>query len=355
MMDIARALATPWVLCVLTVVGCTPALTDGRYACGASTECPSGWTCVGGRCHRPGSDCGECRIDAHCDDSNPCTLDVCESGCCSHDPDDTGLCDDGSFCNGPDACHGGSCVNQGPSPCMDACNEATGCASCGGMTQPCCPGGLCSGDLACISGTCSVCGTLAGPCCFGGGCMQPMTACGGGNTCEHCGGDGDLCCMGGSCAPPLECGTDGHCTVSASCVGISCPTGTVCKSGSCVACGQPSQPCCTDTPCVGSVCLPTNECGMPPCGDAGQPCCSATAGAECTPGLICDDVQHCQPCGGDNQPCCTGDVCMEVGTECVLEPRHTCHSSCGLPGFPCCGGSAACVAGHHCMTTCVPN
>src|SRR5207244_4187382 len=46
-----------------------------------------------------------------CDDQNPCTLDGCVSGTCTHSPMANGTtCSDGNSCTNGDACQSGSCV-----------------------------------------------------------------------------------------------------------------------------------------------------------------------------------------------------------------------------------------------------
>jgi len=52
----------------------------------------------------------DCTSDAECDDSNPCTDDVCDQveGC--QYTDNTGPCDDGDDCSGSDTCAGGTCM-----------------------------------------------------------------------------------------------------------------------------------------------------------------------------------------------------------------------------------------------------
>jgi hypothetical protein len=63
----------------------------------------------------------ECTDMNACDDSNPCTQDLCISNQCHRPawPNSTG-CDDGLFCNGIDSCQDGICIHS-----MDACPIGT--------------------------------------------------------------------------------------------------------------------------------------------------------------------------------------------------------------------------------------
>lgn len=75
-----------------------------------------------------------CTFDAQCDDAVPCTADRCDPGLhvCTHAPRPQ-LCDDGIFCNGPEACDFiQGCVPAAPPSCsdgiacsVDSCNESS--------------------------------------------------------------------------------------------------------------------------------------------------------------------------------------------------------------------------------------
>lgn len=78
----------------------------------------------------------DCQGDAACDDSDPCTTDVCISGACVHDPapagtacgGDPNLCVTAASCDGAGSCLAGEpLVTDDGNPCTtDACDPATG-------------------------------------------------------------------------------------------------------------------------------------------------------------------------------------------------------------------------------------
>jgi len=103
-------------------------------------DCGAGFVCDAAT-----GDCvATCVDDADCDDTNPCTDDVCTAGQCGSTPKD---CDDGLFCNGTESCDGatGDCISSG-NPCGagEACDEATG---------TCIPGTACATDADCDDDT----------------------------------------------------------------------------------------------------------------------------------------------------------------------------------------------------------
>lgn len=368
----ARLAAAPTflVLAAFTLLapGCSPSVRDGWFACAGSAECPAGFSCQSGRCSRGTGT--ECRVDLHCDDADPCTLDVCEAGLCSHEPM-SGDCDDGDFCNGPDLCAAGVCTNVGPAPCPGAC-DAFGCSECGRVGVACCDGFCAEG--VCDGSDCVSCGATGEPCCFGEfPCSEPGATCDG-TTCVVCGEAGEPCCAGGLCTAPLEC--DGtNCSTAAGCAGISCPSTQTCLGGECVACGLPSQPCCAGACEVGAACNPgSGLCEVRTCGGREQPCCMTSPG-DCDPGLACATVggrTTCVLCGTtEGDPCCgpfsglppcagarvvcddtlasptcvscgvaDGRCCDTLGSECPLAGTVCvagfCRSACGELGESCC-------------------
>ena len=84
----------------------------------------------------PGLTSAACTVDAQCSDTNPCTVDRCESGACVHLPNDA-VCDDGNVCT-DDLCDtslGCLHANNG-----GGCNDAVACT-----TQDTCVAGTCIG------------------------------------------------------------------------------------------------------------------------------------------------------------------------------------------------------------------
>jgi len=96
-----------------------------------------------------------CVNDANCDDSDPCTDEVCNSGVCVYSPH----CVDGNLCT-TDVCTGGVCtypdvVCDDGNFCTDNnCIPATGC-SYPNNTLPCDDGNICTGDDVCGGGICA--------------------------------------------------------------------------------------------------------------------------------------------------------------------------------------------------------
>jgi cysteine-rich repeat protein len=118
--------------------GPRPDLPDGGDAL-PEGDCGNGELNAGEECDdgngTPGDGCEpDCTFSCHgtldCDDSDPCTADLCEAGgggmVCRHEGS-TGPCDDGLFCTLTDLCDAaGLCTGTG-SPCDDAlpCTEDT--------------------------------------------------------------------------------------------------------------------------------------------------------------------------------------------------------------------------------------
>jgi hypothetical protein len=113
---------------VCTTDSCAPASgcahANNALSCTDGNACTTNDTCAGGVCVGG--------APPNCDDANPCTNDSCNAGTgCVH-ANNTAACDDALFCNGHEACSGGSCqpgtavnCNDGVSCTTDSCNEAT--------------------------------------------------------------------------------------------------------------------------------------------------------------------------------------------------------------------------------------
>jgi hypothetical protein len=93
-----------------------------------------GWTLVlSAGCSNPGNECqagspevlgngldddcdgltDECSLDADCQDSDPCTQDLCQGGQCKNPAVEEGTsCDDGDRCTAADACRAGLCQGK---------------------------------------------------------------------------------------------------------------------------------------------------------------------------------------------------------------------------------------------------
>jgi hypothetical protein len=133
----------------------------------------------------------------NCSDGDPCTLDLCSGGTCSHPAGNDGAaCSDANPCTANDACQGGVCTGGGVAPDGTACNDGQACTS---------------NDR-----------------CLGGACTGTSTACDDGNACTQLDGCSGGVCVGSNpvvCAAPGPCHDAGVCDPAESCTGASasCP------------------------------------------------------------------------------------------------------------------------------------
>ena len=143
---------------------CDPVLDICDYA----LDCFGGSVCTSAECTTSG--CVYTPIDANCIDAFSCTLDLCDAATgCDHFPVDV-ACDDGLFCNGPEACDPSLGCVPGGDPCVgqvcdevtnacDGCLDDTGCSGftpncCNGHCQGCCDDSDCFGAATCRRGVC---------------------------------------------------------------------------------------------------------------------------------------------------------------------------------------------------------
>lgn len=145
-------------------------------------------------------ECGQHCVDpvtVQCDDSNPCTLDLCDklTGCLHTNLPDGAFCDDGNECSNKDGCVAGKCSGS----LIGACDDNNPCT-----------------NDKCVAGTCL---------------NEPNTlACDDGNTCTA-----DDVCNQGWCKPgaPLSCSTSEPCLTptcdaTLGCVLLPAPVGSAC-------------------------------------------------------------------------------------------------------------------------------
>ncbi|MGE0790417.1 MAG: MYXO-CTERM sorting domain-containing protein [Sandaracinaceae bacterium] len=194
-----------------------------------------------------------CTSAADCNDSNPCTTDVCTAGACSHAPTATGTaCPDADLCNGDETCDGaGACVAgtpptcSGTNPCATySCVAASGCVEMPvAAGTACSDGNACNGaevcmGLTCMAGTALDCddanACTTDTCDMTAGCMNaPVfagTSCSDGDMCngdETC--DGSGACMTGTA---LDCDDSDECTTD------SCEAATGCANAPIAMCGD---------------------------------------------------------------------------------------------------------------------
>ena len=134
--------------------------------------------CEGGNC----VEAPECISPGDCDDSNPCTLETCDSGTCVYEPLNGGSCDADGL---PGMCDNGGCVGL-------------------------CEGVDCASDDECVQD--GVCDTSDGTCIPG----DPVDA---GEACS-----GGVCDGAGSC---VECVSDNDCNAGQTCTDNECVAGGV--------------------------------------------------------------------------------------------------------------------------------
>jgi hypothetical protein len=290
-------------------VGCT--FTPAQAPCDDGNACTTGDHCVDGQCKG-----GQA---VACNDSNPCTDDVCDlQGGCVFSLNQA-ACDDGDVCTVADACAKGACVPgkaldcEDGNPCTDdSCKPGVGCVHVNNGA-PCDDGNACSKDDACKLGSC-----VPGPavncddtfpctsdgCDFATGCThQPFDA-----LCD----DGETC-------------TDDSCSVQLGCIHVdnqkacddqnACTVGDGCGVGKCKP-GAP-LPCNDGNACTADSCLPASGCSYVPvtdgtaCGQAGWSCVGGTC-------VECPNIHGSQEynyTGGTqtfNVPLCVTKVTLEV-------------------------------------------
>ncbi|MGB0591408.1 MAG: hypothetical protein ACPGU1_17170 [Myxococcota bacterium] len=322
----------------------TSTVADGS-PCESSDACIEGAQCNGGLCAG-----GQAR---DCNDSNPCTIDLCAAGLgCEHQAADGQPCDDGDACTSGDICDDKVCV--GPNDvcvCGDgfcSTQEANDCScpvdcgdcnKCGngvcdpGEEQSCpqdCGGG--TGGMTCGDGICDLgeeftcpqdCGGGAGSCgdgvCdFGEEILCPQD-CGGGGTgacgdgvCEagesllcpeDCCGDG-VCDLGEEFLCPEDCGGGGLCdnVCDAFLDQILCPS-DCCGDGMCDGTFEDEQSCpidCAESVCGDGTCELTEDSGN--CPEDCEP--PALCG-----NLICEDGEDEDSCAVD----CAPDIVEDDG------------------------------------------
>jgi hypothetical protein len=251
--------------------------------------------------------------------------------------------------NGTDVCNapgGGSfcCELYQSGACANNDNICTAVCTSSGCCNPVKVNGALQGQVLCNGQCCAgVCNTTTSP----PTCVPflPASCPSGTDVCNVPGG-GSLCCplyQSGMCS-----GNDNICSTDCTAKGCCAPN-QVSAGGACVACGQPAQPCCLGSSCVGTACL-SGICQCPaagqvashgacvPCGASGELCCAhgCNAGNSCVAGT-------CQPCGATGQRCCGGASACDPGNSCVA---GTCQ--CGGDGQACCRPGYTCASGTVC-------
>ncbi len=353
-----------------TTDGCDPLLgcvhEPNTLPCNDNSLCTLGDVCAG----------GECKAGAtlNCNDSNPCTDDLCNPLVgCTH-TFGSAPCDDLDPCTVTDICSSGSCVGTGLADCNDNnpctddfCSPMAGCSH-QANTAPCDDGNLCTLADQCHASTCKPGALLVcndnNPCtkdaCLAGqGCtFTPQNGtCDDGNQCTF-----DDHCSQGKCTSdqPVECDDGNPCTTDvclpgggctfvpnqASCDdGDLCTTGDICQLGECVsgaAIGCDDGNLCTIDSCLAGQCqhapadLPCDDANACTVGDTCQGgTCKGTFSIDCNDDNLCTS-DFCDPTKGctyvlNNAPCDDGNICTLTdqcsGGECVSTGTMNCNDN----------------------------
>ncbi|MCO4761133.1 MAG: hypothetical protein KC502_06485 [Myxococcales bacterium] len=369
--------------------GCVHLANEG--ACNDGNPCTENDSCLAKLCMGvPLPSC--CTANTDCSDQNPCTQDSCLGGACKNAASGLDACDDGNVCTSGEACADGLCVGGIWDVCddsdactLDICDNKTAAASCTHASLPdganCDDGDVCNGFGACGQGTCKV--GLALDCDDGNPCTKdvchPLKGC---THAAHKGDcdDGNACTMADVCASgacvgvALQCGDLNPCTidtckvelgcqylpVAGSCDdGSACTTGDACSEGACKGTDtncDDGKPCTIDTCSKIGVCehddKPTEATGC----DDGNAC---TLGDLCKSGVCSAGVSI--DCQDGNT--CTNDTCDKVSGlckytfrtgSCVTATGCTSDASCklglcqGTPIANCCKLNGNCNDGNPC-------
>lgn len=279
--------------------GCS-SMKKSTGACSAGNPCTENDTCVDGVC-TPGT-------AKTCDDMNPCTTDTCDATAGCKNVNNTGPCDDGTFCNGADTCKDGTCQVHPGNPCGKSCDElidrCVGClvdADCGPVTYS--AWGACGG----FASTCDESGTQS----------RTVTTpkCGAGGVCSNV-----VTTQNQACARNTDNVTCGATTTGAwsGCGGFATACDTTgtrsrtittrkCAAGACAATNTTENGSCTRTVANGTGC------------GTGRYCCSGTCYAR-------NDNNHCSSCGVN---CGAGSSCVGIGGgnySCTCSSNAQCQS-----------------------------
>ena len=359
--------------------GCVASALPNGGGCDDGNDCTNSDECKNGEC---------IGVGLQCDDDNPCTDNKCVVGIGCLYPSNTAPCDDENICTLDDICKNGQCGGTSQLDCDDSnpctddlCDAVKGCIHLNN-TAPCDDKNACTEGDTCSDGTCYGGPNL--PCideniCTNDSCDPAIgcvftnnnSSCDDGNPCtvkDHC--DSGECVGGGdlNCDDENPC-TNDLCLPNMGCIhsyntdpcddGNACTVTDMCKSGSCIS-GAPlncddSNVCTTDScnPASGCVnknnnfkCDDTNKC------TTGDICANGVcAGKE----INCDDknpctLDSCNPDTGkcaytnakngttcnDKKPCtvddvCTDGVCGGAPKDCNDDNECT-KDSCGVFG-----------------------
>ncbi len=267
-------------------------------------------------CNGKDDDCDGQTDEAACDDTNPCTEDLCDpaKANCAHNNQTGAACEaDNNACTVGDACQDGTCVVGKAKDCndknvctLDSCDLAKGCTHSQDDGKPCdADGSLCTQGDVCLAGACK---------------QGTQTGCDDGNPCTIDGCDKK----------------SGQCTAAALDDGVPCDDGTLCtEKDACKlgTCKGKAVVCEDNNPCTADVCDAKAGCKLQKL--SGAACEDDNA---CTVGDVCGEGQ-----------CKAGiaKVCSD-GNGCTVD---TCKAKAGCkyaPGTGACDDGNVCTAGDVC-------
>ncbi|NMB75069.1 MAG: lamin tail domain-containing protein [Myxococcales bacterium] len=341
---------------------------DGNGACqaGSPVDCDDSNPCTSDVCDPSTGTCSHPPVD--CDDADPCTVDGCDpSSGCTHAPKD---CSDSDLCT-TDSCEAatGTCLHafkdcDDGSVCTDdSCNSATGECQYLFNTAPCDDANACTQNDACQNGTCA--GQIIS---CNDNNMCSVDSCNPASGCEHipaapdtsCDLDSDLCTLDHCSGSDLSCsaGLPKDCSDGDVCTNDSCvPASGACQHAFNTASCDDLDPCTTDDRCNLGVCRGTavscddgNFCTEDVCNPVSGECQHLNNTLSCNDGDACTVSDVCsnglcvgQPLTCDDHNLCTDDSC-DPASGCLYLPDDTnaCSDGDNCTTDICSGG--ACVS-----------
>jgi len=322
--------------------------------CSDGLFCTGPDTCEAGQCVAGPSPCtdparpfcdevlGQCRAgcfsDVDCNDSNPCTNNVCgDNGVCFHPPSAAGtLCGDATdnACTDPDTCNGSGQCNPNHASDSTTCSDGLFCTA-----SDSCVGGVCRGAVSpCTNPLLPLCDETADACLPG--CLS-NTDCNDDNECtsDSCGATNQCQNLALTAGTPCGDTTDNACTDPDTCNG----------SGLCIPNHAPDG-----TPCPDELyCNGDETCRVGACAPAGRRCtgrlscdedldrCFCQSDTDCDDGVFCNGAETCRDgeCEISASPCGPGFRCDEATRTCICDSDADCDDG------NACNGDETCVDG----------